>query len=277
MGKAIELLILCFVFGAISTSTNAGGTKKQIRVGVRGGVNASTTSVSLSGYDPARYIRNNAEYKYSAGFNAGIFVEFPLSGKLSFQPELIFSSKGMMNETFVLYSDIFATGYRTMEIHAVSKITSYYVELPLYVKAGFDLSRSGRLTAGIGPYFACGISGEIHAEYILSESDNPSNAGRLWTGEKNLFEEGELIFENGIPGQSSRTGRIRDPWLRKPLKRFDAGLSGFVGYELWENWSVTATCDFGLTNLLIPAEAWDGEVSGSMYNRTFYVSLGYKF
>jgi hypothetical protein len=256
-------------------------TKDKTGFGFKGGVNASTTAVSLSAYDSDRYVRNVTGYKYNAGFNAGIFVECPLNGTFSLQPELILSAKGMRSETFASRYLPSIIEFKLLELHAVSKITSYYIELPLYVKAGFDLNRSGRFIAGIGVYFACGISGKIHSEYVvyeLSESGEPSNWGNLWTGEKDIFKEGEMNFEGNMPGTPpSMESWIREPYLRKPLKRFDGGLSGFVGYELQKRWLVTASCDMGLMNMLNPAGAWDGEVKGSMYNRTFSVSLGYKF
>jgi hypothetical protein len=280
MKKTVKLFVLCSVLGIISAQADA-VTKDKIRFGVKGGVNASTTAVSLSAYDPDHYVRNVTGYKYNAGFNAGVFVECPLSGTFSLQPELILSTKGMRSETFASQYRPSITGFKLLELHAVSEITSYYIELPLYVKAGFDLSRSGRFIAGIGVYFACGINGKIHSEYVdyeLSESGEPSNRGNLWSGEKDIFKEGRINFEGNMPGTpSGMESRIREPYLRKPLKRFDGGLSGFIGYELRRRWFITASCDMGLVNMLNPAEAWDGEVKGSMYNRTFSISSGYKF
>jgi hypothetical protein len=280
MGKTIKLLVCCSVFGIINAQAYA-ETKDKIRFGVKGGVNASTTAVSLSAYAPEYYVRNVTEYKYNAGFNAGVFVECPLTGTFSFQPELVLSAKGMRNESFASNYRPFITGLKVLEVHAISEITSYYIELPLYVKAGFDMNRSGRFIAGIGVYLACGISGKMHSEYVdytLSESGEPEAAGTIWTGEKDIFKEGEINFERSMPGTPPFTESwIREPYLRKPLKRFDGGVSGFIGYELRRNWLVTVSCDMGLVNMLNPAGAWDGEVKGSMYNRTFSVSLGYQF
>ncbi|GAB1416298.1 hypothetical protein MASR2M117_17040 [Paludibacter sp.] len=268
MEKTIKSVVFCIVLGIASTQIYA---ENKIRFGVKGGVNASTTLVSLSEYEPQNaYKRYDANYKYNAGFNAGILVEFPLINKLSFQPELLFSTKGMRNESFITRDMLSYSGIQTTELHAISKLTSYYIECPLYLKAHLDLNKSGRFIAGLGPYFAYGLSGRMKTEFVVS------NSWRHWRGEKNIFKEDDLIF-NESTSDVNLAGWIREPYWRKSLKRFDGGVSAFIGYEFHEKWFTTITYDIGLVNFLNSAEAWDGEVDGKMYNRTFSISLGYKF
>lgn len=275
MQKTIKFLVLCIVVGTISRSVFA--EENKIRFGVKGGVNASTTSVSLSEYASEYYLQNSTEYKYNAGFNVGMLVEFPLTKTLSFQPELALSVKGMRNESYVIQNRPSTTGIEEWELHARSKISSYYIELPLYLKFGFDLNRSDRFIAGAGPYFAYGASGKMKAEFVLSELQK-----HHWLGEKNIFKEDDINFNEstwvgGTSTANNVASWVREPYWRKSLKRFDGGVSGFIGYELHKKWFITATYDLGLINFLNSAEAWDGKVEGKMYNRTFSISLGYKF
>lgn len=110
----------------------------------------------------------------------------------------------------------------------------------------------------------------MKSEFIVSISSEH------WIGEKNIFKEDDLIF-NESTSDINLTSWIREPYWRKSLKRFDGGVSGFIGYEFQEKWFTTITYDMGLVNFLNSAEAWDGKVDGKMYNRTFSISLGYKF
>lgn len=273
MKKTIKSLILCIILGTASTYLHA---EKRVRIGVKGGVNASTTSVSLSKYSQEHYLQNNTEYKYNAGFNAGILVEFPINKMLSLQPEMNFTTKGMRNESHVARNISSTSGTGTERLHAVSKISSHYIELPLYIKYALNITRLDKFIAGAGPYFAYGISGKMKSEFTLSTSSIH------WKGEKDIFKGDDMHFnENRWTDHSSVLGNaanlIREPYWRKPLKRFDGGVSGFVGYEFQEKWFATISYDVGLINSLNAAEAWDGKVDGKMYNRTFSLSLGYKF
>lgn len=275
MNKSIQLSVSYIFFGMISILTHA-ETKDEVKFGAKGGLNTSTTLVSLP--TPEYYAQYNAEYKYNVGFNAGMFVEFPLTKILSFQPELTLSVKGMRNESFISNNNPASSGYGILELHALSKISLYYIELPLYLKFGFDLNNSGRLIAGIGPYFAYGIYGKMNTEFVFS-----AVTVNHWVGGKNIFKEDDLNFNENelIYDREWSTNNviswIKEPYWHKSVKRFEGGISGFVGYELYKKWLITVAYDMGLINFLNPAEKWGEKLEGKMYNRTFSISLGYKF
>jgi hypothetical protein len=272
MDKTIKLLALCIVFEIISVHTYADTSKNKIQFGIKGGINTSTTLVSLSEYHPESYAKYNIEYKYNAGFNVGMIVEFPMTKTLSIQPELVFSVKGMRDEIFTLLNSPPTSGINTWELHAISKVSLYYIELPLYFKFSFDFNNSNKLIAGIGPYLAYGISGKMNSEFVISSSD------KHWIGEKDVFNENDIKFNESTWLTSMNVASwIREPYWKKTVKRFDGGFSSFIGYEIHKNWIITANYDLGLINFLNSAEAWDGKVDGSMYNRTFSITLGYKF
>jgi len=272
--KVTKSLFIIAILGIVSIQTYA-ETKEKTKFGVKGGINASTTFVSLP--TPDYYTRYETEYKFKIGFDAGIFVEFSLTKSLSFQPELTLSLKGMQNENFISLNRPPASGYDMFEIHAIAKTSLYYVKLPLYVKLEFDLNNSSKLIAGIGPYFAYGISGKMSSEFVFSASKNH------WIGEKHIFKEDDFNFDKSITwGNDNWSSEnvmnwIREPYWHKSVKRLDGGISGFVGYELCNKWIITATYDFGLINFLYPAEKWGEKLEGKMYNRTISIALGYKF
>lgn len=269
MEKAIRLLAFCIVISV--TNMSVYGEKNETKWGVKGGINGSSTTVSLSDYEPRdTYKKYDTNYMYNVGFNTGIFLEFTLTDIFSFQPELLLSTKGMRNESYIEKDVPTHFGLQTRELHSISKIALYYIECPLYLKVSLDLNRSGKFIAGIGPYFAYGISGKMKSEFVISESL------RHWIGEKNIFIEDDLEF-NETTSDIDLKSWIREPYWYKSLKRFDGGISGFIGYELYKKWFITTTYDMGMINFLNSAEAWDGKVDGRMYNSTFSISLGYKF
>jgi hypothetical protein len=271
MEKPVKILVLYFVFGTICTQLYA-----QTKFGIKGGVNASTIAVSLSEYSPEYYVQNETKYKYNTGFNGGVFVEFPLTKMFSFQPELALSVKGMRSETSILQNRPAESGFSTQELRAKSKISLYYIELPLYIKYSLELNKSRKFIAGTGLHLAYGISGDMNSEFVLLESS------KHWTGKKDIFKEDDINFNEStwvnVGGLMSNVASwVREPYWHKSIKRFDCGIFIFAGYELNMNWFITVSYNMGLLNLLNSAEVWDGMVEGKLYNRTVSVSFGYKF
>ena len=273
INNMMKSLFIITILGIANIPTYA-ETKEKAKFGIKGGINASTTSVSL--FTPDYYGQYDTKNKFKIGFDAGIFVEYPLTKSLSFQPELTLSLKGMRNEKCISQKPSPTSGYDILELNAITRMTLCYIKLPLYLKFDFNLNNSGKLIAGVGPYFAYGINGKMSSEFIFSASDNH------WIGGKNIFKEDDINFNESTwvsfgGGSSDVTSWIREPYWHKSIKRFDGGISGFIGYELSNNWLIVATCDFGLLNLLYTAEKWDEKLEGKMYNRTISITFGYKF
>ena len=272
--KVTKSLFIVAILGIVSIQTYA-DTKEKAKFGIKGGINASTTFVSLPTTD--YYTRYDTEYKYKIGFDAGMFVEFPLTKTLSFQPELTLSLKGMRNESYISQIQPSYSGFEIFELHAITKTSLYYIKLPLYLKFDFDLNNLSKLIAGVGPYFAYGICGKMSSEFVFSASRNH------WIGEKNIFKEDDFNFNKStIWGGDNWSSEyvmswIKEPYWHKSLKRFDGGMSGFIGYELHNKWLLTATYDIGVINFLSQVVKWGEKLEGTMYNRTISITLGYKF
>ncbi len=275
MRFSIIIFSVFIVTFSISTSIFAADLKDKIEFGIKAGVNTSTTLVSLSNINSKNYLENYTDYKFNAGLNAGFFIEIPVSKKLSFQPEIVFSIKGMRNESFISEQRPASTGYNSREFHAISEMKSYYIELPLYLKTSFDIGESKKIIAGIGPYFAYGIGGSMKSQL---KSSAPSG---FWTGSKNIFKEDEIDFGTGTwvnDGMSSyqAANYINEPYWHKSIKRIDGGISAFVGYDFQNNLFLTSGCNWGLKNILNSFDKSDVEIDGKMNNLTFSFSLGYK-
>ncbi len=98
------------------------------------GVNLSTITMKIKGL--------SSRPEMPAGIHFGGSIEIPVTPNLTFQPALIFSSKG--------------SNYKidTIDI-AISPI---YIEIPLNVVYCFG-SGPSRVFVFAGPYFACGVGG----------------------------------------------------------------------------------------------------------------------
>ena len=92
----------------------------QTRFGIKGGVNLAKFKVNADKFSPASSAPNTDS---KTSYNAGAFVNIPLSSAIRFQPELVFSSQGSkMNGSF-----LGATYSREADLH--------YLNLPLMFQA----------------------------------------------------------------------------------------------------------------------------------------------
>ncbi|MFM2146684.1 MAG: hypothetical protein RL732_1520 [Bacteroidota bacterium] len=87
--KPLQLLLTVILIGAFYLSADA---QRNIRVGVRAGLNASTTS---SGFGTGTSFKDP---NYRLGSALGLLVNIPLVARLSFQPELNISSEGSVQD-----------------------------------------------------------------------------------------------------------------------------------------------------------------------------------
>jgi len=93
-------------------------------------------------------VEMTADYKMRIGFHAGLSADFPLNKVLSFEPGIMFSSKGAKSSG----ND---AGYRHDAIVAL-----YYLDIPLLLKAGTAISEGIQIYAAAGPYTGVGLFGK---------------------------------------------------------------------------------------------------------------------
>ncbi len=119
---------------------------------------------------PDFYVNNGedvdmtADYKMRTGFHTGLSADFPQNKVLSFEPGIMFSSKGAKS------SDNDA-GYRRDVVVAL-----YYLDIPLLLKAGTEIGGGIQLFAAAGPYAGVGLSGKSK---ITSELNGVEEHGEV--------------------------------------------------------------------------------------------------
>lgn len=132
--------VLILALGTI-VSVNAQETQNSTNTGAsfgfKGGLNLSNM-----------YTEDVDDENALVGFNAGLFLELPISSSLSFQPELLYSTKGAE----VTYDNAFATG--------TGKFRLNYIETPLLLKANV----TDNFNIHFGPYFAYLVDSKITNE-----------------------------------------------------------------------------------------------------------------
>lgn len=123
-----KILIALCLFGIVTTNAQENDSKKSnATFGVKGGVNF--TNLYIDEVDDANML---------VSFNAGMFVELPLSQGVAIVPEINFSRKGSEVQNTIL-----GETYK-------SKFKLSYLEIPVLLK--LNLTENFNLHAG--PYFA---------------------------------------------------------------------------------------------------------------------------
>ncbi len=148
--KIISIAVLAL---GITTGTAQVVSSEESKIGVKGGLNMSNL-----------YTEDVDDENVLYGFNLGLFAELPLTGSVSLQPEVIFTTKGAE----LKYDNAFAEG--------TAKFRLNYIEVPLLVK----LNVTDNFNIHFGPYAAFLVdskitnedaNGDINFEQEIDEDD----------------------------------------------------------------------------------------------------------
>jgi len=124
----------------------------QAQIGIRAGVNFADWSIS--GSNEQDEVVDADRTTFLIGLNIGLTLEFPISDRLSLQPELHFIQKGVNDKS--KSSD---------PVQYESKVLMNYAEIALMAKYNLlDFGEKNSLYLGLSPYFGYGLSGEISYE-----------------------------------------------------------------------------------------------------------------
>jgi hypothetical protein len=178
MKNCIKLL---FVILLISVTTNS----YSQTFGVKAGLNLSKM---LWKNDRGNY----TDYlKMKPGFHFGATAEFPIDEIFSFEPGLLFSTKGYK---WALGGDI--------------NLTLYYFDLPLNLKAVYYIKQA-KIYGTFGPYLGIGLSGKTEYDLIINGKPESGNEDIKWgTSEDDSFKRFDfgLNFGTGIEIKSILLG-----------------------------------------------------------------------
>jgi hypothetical protein len=243
----------------------------QIRLGVKGGMNitnfemSSTQGISI-------------DFANRVTFHAGGWAEIPLGSFLSVQPELLFSAKGAKIDTSEPIP--LETNWGTFNVRSAFEFTfsPFYVELPVFLKTNFSAG-TGKIMVGVGPYLACGVGGKMKLHLDISAP----LIGSVVTGEgeKKLFKTDKLDIQvTAIDGTTININDVMNDlpvdelrlFEKTPFKRFDVGITGFIGYEFEMGLFVSVGYYRGLYNV---SNIDENEIQ--LKNKTFSLTVGYRF
>lgn len=189
------------------------------------------------------------EYESRTGVQAGVFAEARLNAWFSLQPELLFSSRGAKSELNMTVPVPTSTGYTNVKVTLKSTIAPLYLDVPVYLKAGFPSVGSDRFTVGVGPVFSYGLGGNAKI--------------KVTAGKESFTEEVKLFSGDGFDlGEIHQDFRI--------LERLDVAAAGFAAYEFSKKIILSLNYQYGLKNI-------SGDPEEELRNRSVSVTLGYKF
>lgn len=219
--KNILKLPIIFVFILLSSVTFSQN------IGVKAGLNLSTTHSK----------HQNSYVKLNPGFHFGITAELPIDEIFTFNPELLFTSKGDIIDP---KADDLGGG---STLDSKEKDNIYYLEIPLVAKTTFTIGKN-KIYLDLGPYLSLGLFGNVVAE---TKSNIP-----------------------GIGG-SSKTKITWGGEYFPTYNRFDYGITGGAGVEI-NAFRFGLSYDLGLAQT-IPNTVNDTKIT----NRVIGISVGYTF
>lgn len=158
MKKNIILFAMLINVAIVSAQGKLFSTEKSdegLRFGIEAGWNRARYSCTEF-YSDAQVARN--------GFNCGITVDIPIYVSLFIKSGIIYSEKGYATENY----DFWVGGATQAEgghweEHTEYKTTSAgYIQVPVLASYRYNMGERTQLQLNFGPYFACGICGEMY-------------------------------------------------------------------------------------------------------------------
>lgn len=150
----MKKIIFTLVLFTFSLSNFLMAQVSPIKIGVRGGVNISDwRGDAVQSFSDLADMSTVLKTESLTGFHAGINLSIPVSGRLSFEPGIFYSTKGMkLSQTFIEGGFLNLKGEISNRLH--------YIEMPVlakvYVVEGLYLTG--------GPQVAYLVSNKVRAE-----------------------------------------------------------------------------------------------------------------
>ncbi len=213
------LILACFIIFSFTL-------EGQNSLGIKAGVNV------------ANQVGGDMDNDLLVGFDGGVSAMLRLTGNLSFQPEILFSTKGCTYDFERIHDDGTIRNYE----HYIGSWKIHYLEIPLLVNLAFLSGHEFRpqIFAGFSPAFK--IKGTYDEDYELKN-----------------YEDGILVHEES----GHDKGDIQQ------IKLFDLGLTVGAG-AIWGSFSLDARYTAGLYTL-----STDNDFE--IRNSVFSILIGYYF
>ncbi|MES2704355.1 MAG: porin family protein [Bacteroidota bacterium] len=233
---------ICVIAAAMSLFTmgaNAQVVKNErsLHFGVEGGVNLNNLYHLQDEFQTSNMLKVGGH----GGFIANIG-----SGRWAFQPGVRYIMKGAELTT--------SSNTATTRTETKNKLTFHYVEVPLNIVWSSGNWSSNRFMVGAGPFVS----------YLANAQD------KYKVKTKNTINEDD---EPKVVQEGQRQLAVGDPYKDNQLRNYDAGVGGFVGYQMASGMYVKAGAEASLLDLQ------KSNTLGKFHERNynFLFTLGYMF
>jgi hypothetical protein len=196
------------------------------------GIRAGVTSSTMQG-DAVNNLKDILDYTNGAvttSSHTGFFAGGNASIPVS---DLVSIEPGLYysQKGYDMNGELNLKGIEFLGINGKAKLTSQYVDLPLLLKLNFN-----GLQLFAGPQVS-----------YLTKADLRTTAGAL----------GFNVFDKTMDAT-------------KQFNRWDAGVTGGIGYQFANGFNISAAYDYGLSKV-------DANQNMNSYNRSFKVGAGFRF
>lgn len=163
------------------------------------------------------------------GFQLGGFVDYSLTKDLFLKGGVLFITKGATKEETI------SPGKANITLNPM------YIQVPIVIGYGFNVSDNFKIYANVGPYIAYGIGGKATTEI---------------SGTNSVFD-----------------GETSEDFFTTDVSKFDFGARLGLGIELNKKFIIGFDYDLGLLNM----NTGDNSSDYSLKNYTMGLTLGYRF
>lgn len=203
--------------------------KESVRFGIKGAANASQFSEQEL---------NTKNQKL--GFNAGVFVNIPLSKQFALQPEVLYNQMGAKS---VLTSSEVQSGNTTVKTEQNVSTTLNYISVPLMVQ----FKPTDNFYFEAGPEFSYFIDGKDKGESMVSSTTNGITSTQIQSASRDIDKDA--------------------------IQRFNFGLGLGLGYYFTDHLGINARYVNSLTHIYKDTPVGQNPNT----NRVFQLGLNYKF
>jgi len=233
LGMAVAAGSFVFAQEVETVSVQPMKTKEPVRVGIKGAATATQFSEQ----------QLNAKNQ-KLGFNAGVFVNVPLSQKFALQPEVLYNQMGAKS---VISDTEVTTGTTSVRTKNDFTTTLNYISVPVMLQ----MKPADNFYIEAGPEVSYFVDGKNKGEQTVTTT---------------------LAGTTTTQTQSSSESISKDD-----IKKFNLGFGLGLGYYFTPNLGINARYVNSLTHIANNSDAATDAQKNVNTNRGFQLGLNYKF
>lgn len=233
LGMAIAVGSLASAQEVQTTTVPPMKVKEPVRFGIKGAATASQ-------FSEQQLTAKNQKL----GFNAGVFVNLPLSEKFALQPEVLYNQMGAKS----VISDVeVTTGSTTVRTRQDYSTTLNYVSVPVMLQ----MKPADNFYVEAGPEVSYFVDGKNKGEQIVSTTTSGSTSTQTLSASESIDKDN--------------------------IKKFNLGFGVGLGYYFTRNLGINARYVNSLTHIYNNSDAATDAQKNVNTNRVFQLGLNYKF